>query len=107
MKRVSLQKIFFDVLAENLLLSSKSIYDQMQMVPLTKQSVKKEIYRRLLVAKEFINANLENKIDLSQIAREAGISDFHFHRLFKKTFNITPIQLLIRRRMLRAKCVLQ
>ena len=52
---------------------------------------------------EFIEAYLETDIRLEDLARIAGVSTFHFCRLFKQTMHITPHQYVIRRRIERAK----
>lgn len=56
---------------------------------------------------EFIEAYLETDIRLEDLARIAGISTFHFCRLFKQTMHITPHQYVIRRRIERAKQLLK
>jgi len=43
---------------------------------------------------------------LAQAAREACLSDFHFHRLFRATFGETPHNFLTRLRMNRARQML-
>lgn len=56
---------------------------------------------------EFIEAYLETDIQLEDLAKIAGISTFHFCRLFKQTMHITPHQYVIRRRIERAKKLLK
>lgn len=48
---------------------------------------------------EFIEANLENDLTLSEIAQAAELSPFHFARSFKQTMGVTPIQFLMQRRI--------
>ena len=38
--------------------------------------------QRLVRAIKFIDANFENKLSLDEICKHAGLSKFHFHRLF-------------------------
>ena len=52
------------------------------------------LYRRIVQAKIFIDANYANKIDLENIANEAYFSKFHFIRLFKSIYDKTPHQYL-------------
>lgn len=56
---------------------------------------------------EFIEAYLETNIRLEDLAQIAGMSTFHFCRLFKKTMRLTPHQYVIRRRVERAKQLLK
>ena len=53
------------------------------------------LYRRIVQAKLFIDANFATHIDLDNIADEASFSKFHFIRLFKEIYGKTPHQYLI------------
>lgn len=52
------------------------------------------LYRRIVQAKLFIDANYADKIDLDNISDEAYFSKFHFIRLFKSIYGKTPHQYL-------------
>jgi AraC family transcriptional regulator len=56
---------------------------------------------------QVIEAHLDEEIALARLAREAGSSEFHFSRLFKKTTGFSPSQYLIRQRIARARRLLQ
>jgi AraC-like DNA-binding protein len=60
------------------------------------------LYRRIVQAKLFIDRNFADAIDLENIADTASFSRFHFIRLFKKIYNKTPHQYLIRVRVEKA-----
>jgi AraC family transcriptional regulator of adaptative response/methylated-DNA-[protein]-cysteine methyltransferase len=47
-------------------------------------------YRRIEKAITFIEENIERKPDLAEVAREAGLSEFHFQRLFSRMVGISP-----------------
>ncbi|HMR92067.1 MAG TPA: AraC family transcriptional regulator [Chitinophagaceae bacterium] len=53
-----------------------------------------DIYRRIAAAKVFIDEHYHQPIDLDQIARQACLSRFHFHRLFSRIYKKTPHQYL-------------
>lgn len=53
--------------------------------------------------KEFIAANLEEDLSLSEIAAIADLSQYHFARAFRKSTGLTPQQYLMRQRIERAK----
>jgi AraC family transcriptional regulator len=55
--------------------------------------------RRAVEAALWIDANSEEPIDLEQAAEEAGLSAFHFLRLFAGVLGVTPHQYLIRSRL--------
>jgi AraC-like DNA-binding protein len=58
--------------------------------------------RRAIRAALFIEANAEQPLDLDAAAREAGLSSFHFLRLFAAVVGVTPHQYLLRCRLRRA-----
>ncbi|MFC5742176.1 AraC family transcriptional regulator [Dyella tabacisoli] len=58
--------------------------------------------RRAVEAAMWLDAHAAQSIDLEQTASEAGLSAFHFLRLFTKTLGVTPHQYLIRSRLRRA-----
>ncbi|WP_266168610.1 helix-turn-helix domain-containing protein [Dyella subtropica] len=58
--------------------------------------------RRAVEVALWIDAHAEQPIDLDMAAREAGLSAFHFLRLFANVLGVTPHQYLIRSRLRRA-----
>jgi AraC family transcriptional regulator len=58
--------------------------------------------RRAVTAALWIDAHAEEPIRLEGAAREAGLSTFHFLRLFSKVLGVTPHQYLVRSRLRRA-----
>jgi AraC-like DNA-binding protein len=55
--------------------------------------------RRAVEAAQWIEANSHQPIDLDAAAGEAGISPFHFLRLFANVLGVTPHQYLVRSRL--------
>ncbi len=62
-----------------------------------------DIYNRIVAAKLFIDENYGEPIDLDMLSRQAFLSRFHFHRIFRSIYDYTPHAYLTRRRMERAK----
>ena len=58
--------------------------------------------RRAVDAALWIDANCHRAINLEDIARQAGMSAFHFLRLFAAGLGVTPHQYLLRARLRRA-----
>jgi AraC-like DNA-binding protein len=58
--------------------------------------------RRAVEAALWIEANATEPVGLEGAAREAGLSPFHFLRLFAKVIGVTPHQYLLRTRLRRA-----
>lgn len=65
------------------------------------------LYRRIVLAKLFIDEHFADSIDLDAIAGEAAFSKFHFIRLFKMAYGKTPHQYLTVVRIENAKLLLQ
>jgi AraC-like DNA-binding protein len=65
-----------------------------------------DIYQRIVAAKLYIDNNFTENIDLEQISRQAYLSRFHFHRLFRRIYKKTPHQYLTSKRMERARTLL-
>ena len=65
------------------------------------------LYRQLVQAKLYIEANYSKNINLDKISKEACFSKFHFLRLFKESFGLTPNQFLVEVRLNEAKKLLK
>lgn len=63
--------------------------------------------RRLDRVLDFMTSNLEKRLTLEQLAAEAGISKFHFARLFREATGSTPHAFLVRLRVDVAKGMLR
>jgi AraC-like DNA-binding protein len=55
--------------------------------------------RRAVETALWIDAHSQNEIDLERTAKQAGISPFHFLRLFSGVLGVTPHQYLVRSRL--------
>jgi AraC-like DNA-binding protein len=65
-----------------------------------------DIYQRIVAAKVYIDDNYQDSIDLEQISKQAFLSRFHFHRLFRQVYKRTPHQYLTQKRLDKAKDLL-
>jgi AraC-like DNA-binding protein len=65
-----------------------------------------DTFRRLCRGRDLLASEYRSRVLLQHAAREASLSDFHFHRLFRTTFGETPHDFLTRLRMDRAKQML-
>jgi len=75
-------------------------------VPALGQLVHDDTFRRLCRARDLLASEYQSRVLLQQAAREACLSDFHFHRLFRTTFGETPHDFLTRLRLQRARQLL-
>lgn len=62
-----------------------------------------ETLERLGRAREFIDQCFDHPLNLDQISEKACFSPYHFLRLFRRAFKITPHQYLIEKRIEKAK----
>ncbi|MEP1097403.1 MAG: AraC family transcriptional regulator [Cyclobacteriaceae bacterium] len=62
---------------------------------------------KLQIAKSFIFDNIDHKVTLEEIAREAAMSKFHLLRSFKQFYGVTPLRLHLWLRLNRAKALLR
>src|SRR5262245_3329885 len=65
------------------------------------------IYRRIVLAKLFMDEHFAKPINLGEIANESFFSKFHFIRRFKKIYGKTPHQYLISVRVEKAMLLLR
>jgi AraC family transcriptional regulator len=62
--------------------------------------------RQLRQVKDFIDAQISNKITISDLAAVAGLSQYHFIRAFRDTVGLPPYQYVLSERIQRAKGLL-
>jgi AraC-like DNA-binding protein len=72
-----------------------------------KNTVCPQHYEALGRARTFIERHYSQPITLERTSREAGFSPFHFIRLFRAVYQMTPHQYLIQCRIDNAKALLQ
>jgi AraC-like DNA-binding protein len=70
-------------------------------------STRIELLRRLTIARELIDAQKDESLDVNTIARGAMMSSSHFFRSFKKVYGLSPYQYHQKRRLERAASLLR
>jgi AraC-like DNA-binding protein len=65
-----------------------------------------DVFRRLVAARDFLREHHAEPLALVDAARRAGISPYHFLRLFARAFEVTPGAFLQRVRLERARSLL-
>ena len=66
-----------------------------------------ELLRRLLRAKDRMDAASHEEWPVRRLARVSGVSEAHFARSFKQAFGVPPHRYLLTRRIERAKALLR
>ena len=74
-----------------------------ELIPSAKRATRQELHRRLGLATKYIHTFFREPIGLRDMALAANLSPFHFLRIFKAVFGITPSAFLNRKRTLEAK----
>jgi AraC-like DNA-binding protein len=67
------------------------------------QTLTNDTYLRIINAKLYIDENYHEPIDLEDVSKKAFISKFHFHRLFRRIYQKTPLEYITRKRIDKAK----
>ncbi len=93
---------FYYELACAMIQDQTSVFKQLQNIKSVKSETKKDLYRRILKGKELMDEQFENELSIEQIAIYAGMSEFHFFRLFKQIIGLSPYQYILRNRLLKA-----
>ncbi len=99
------EQLYFDLLA-SIFEEHQHALKQASLLPAKKVVIRQELFKRLGVAKDFMDANFDQKITLQQISREAALSPYHFLRLFKSLHRTTPFQYLTSERLKAAQYLL-
>lgn len=76
-------------------------------LPTARQSTRDELYRRVLLGRDHLLSTSSERVPLSEVARQAFLSPFHFHRSFTRIFGATPHQYLTAYRLERAAGLLR
>lgn len=76
-------------------------YSEMQWpLPTVRGGLAPAVLRNVLA---FIEAHLGSGLTLSELAAQAGLSEFHFARMFKQSMRLAPHQYVMQRRMAQAE----
>ena len=96
----------FRCLIAQVLTNHRELTRDIDRISAARAATRLEIYRRTLVARDYMEAALGKPIGVTDIASVACFSPFHFLRSFKQVFRETPHQYLTRRRIERAQDLL-
>jgi AraC-like DNA-binding protein len=72
---------------------------EMESFPGGRRATREELYRRLHWGRDFLASCYDQPLTVAEGARAARLSPFHFHRMFKAAFGITPMRFLQERRL--------
>lgn len=77
-------------------------YKQLQNIQAAKWITKKDLLRKVTFAKEIIESGEGQQLKINEIAQHIGLSEYHFMRLFKQVYGVSPYQFVLNLRLDRA-----
>ncbi len=89
-------------LMEMLICEHNQTLCELQTLPMVRPKTRLEIYRRLSLARDYIESCYDEPVNLKKLSQISCLSPYHFLRLFKAAFRQTPHQYLIDVRLQRA-----
>lgn len=98
---------FYYTAAEKIITDHIPIFKQLQKITTIKPQTRKDLLRRITKSKEFIDTCFATITDINAIAKEIGMSEYHFFRTFKTVYAITPHQYLLQKRLEYAQYLLK
>lgn len=79
------------------------IADMVNKLPLVRKATRIELYKRLSRSAELIHAGFDTELSLEVLAAEACLSRYHFLRLFRQAYGLSPHQYIQRLRIEKAR----
>lgn len=92
-------KEWFLDLAEQIIFHEYGNYLSLSGIQSVKPGTRKEILRRLTIAKQYMNDDYLHIGEINQVAAHCNMSEFHFFRSFKQAFGTSPYQYLLHKRL--------
>jgi AraC family transcriptional regulator len=102
----NLNKEWFLDLSERIIYQEYGNYLALKELKLSKPATRKEVLQRLQQAKEYIDINFLQIIEIKEIADHCAMSEYHFFRRFKEVYKKTPYQYITQQKMHLAKYLL-
>lgn len=100
-------KELYFTLSEKIVADHIPIIQQLSAIRAVKPLTRKELYRKTAIGKEFIDCYFKETPSIERVAKEAGLSEYHFFRLFKTLYATTPHQYGLQRRLETARTLLK
>lgn len=98
--------LFLEVVGEVLRLM-RVRHDALQRMLKHKDGTVADVLPRLLLARQFVEARCTEEFKTKDVAEQVGLSEFHFARLFRTAFDISPRQYVIHLRLDAARRLLE
>ncbi|MDI9257961.1 helix-turn-helix domain-containing protein [Flavobacterium sedimenticola] len=105
-EKTTVSKELFYAVAECIVKDQSQIFKGFNALKSVKQETNGRLFNFIYEAKNYMDDCFLEKINIELIAQEAKLSEYHFIRLFKTVFNITPYQYIIQQRLAYAQNLL-
>jgi AraC-like DNA-binding protein len=96
-------KEWFLDLVERIIFHEYGNYLALNSIGSVRLETRKEILRRLKMAKQYMDDEFLNIEEINHVATFCNMSEFHFFRSFRQAYNTTPYQYLLTKRLELAK----
>src|SRR5262249_17475536 len=90
-------------LVEKIIVHEYGNYLSLNGIHSVKLETRKEILSRLKMARRYMDEACLRIDEISDVARNCNMSEFHFYRSFRQAFGVTPYQYLLNKRLELAK----
>jgi AraC family transcriptional regulator len=100
-----MESVLFELL-DALLGLHASGNDGLAAISAKRKSTREEVFRRLFLAELYIQDNCCEPLTIDDMAKEACMNKFHFLKLFKQRYGVTPHQYLVRLKLEHARTLL-
>jgi len=90
---------FFYTLAEEIIKDQVPVFKELQQIHVLKTATRKDLYRRIARGREYMDLSFAAQLSIELVARQAAMSEYHFFRLFKSVYGISPHQYILRKRL--------
>jgi AraC family transcriptional regulator len=97
-KEYDLQSLYAGLLLR-LLGVHKNLKQDIDQLKSAKLSTRTELFRRLTIAKDYMDAHPDKRISIDEVSQIAFLSPHHFKRAFKELFQTTPHQYHVEKRL--------
>lgn len=94
-----IDKEWFLDLVEKIIFHEYGNYLALNGIRSVKLETRKEILRRLRVARQYMDGEFLDVNEIGQVASVCSMSEFHFFRSFRQAFGISPYQYLLTKRL--------
>jgi AraC family transcriptional regulator len=95
------------VLSEHIVYQEYGNYLILNQINSVKPTTKKELLRRLQMAKDYMDQYFLEIEGIKEIAEYCSLSEYHFYRRFKEVYQMTPNQYLTQKKLVMARDLLR